>query len=134
MNQVAVEECPICWRSFSSTLVPVTIICGHSLCQDCSKDLRKCPLCRRRLQSGYTTVTNYSLLSLVNRMEQAGKRETRDQEIQTEKIKRQTLPRMKQNGVMSVSTTMAINAILKLTRVQHMLANTFKHNSNSLPN
>ena len=91
------EECPICWRSFSSTLVPVTIVCGHSFCSDCSANLKKCPMCRRRLSTGYQRVTNYSLLSLVERLGNTVRKETKDQEVQTEFVpnkprKRNPLP------------------------------------------
>ena len=84
MNEVPMEECPICWRSFSSTLVPVTIVCGHSFCNDCSENLKKCPMCRRRLSTGYQRVTNYSLLSLVERLGNTVRKETKDQEVQTD--------------------------------------------------
>ena len=86
MNELPMEECPICWRSFSSTLVPVTIICGHSFCSDCSENLKKCPMCRRRLSTGYQRVTKYSLLSLVERLGNTVRKETKDQEIQTDNI------------------------------------------------
>jgi hypothetical protein len=135
MNQVAAEECPICWRSYSSTLVPVTIVCGHTFCPQCSTDLRKCPLCRRRLQNGYTAVTNYSLLSLVNRMEQAGKKETKDQEVQTEKITRAVPPRTGLGSVVDKSPgALALDVIVKLSRVQQVLARSFTLNSNRRPN
>ena len=88
MSDAAVEDCPICWRSFSVSLVPVTIVCGHSFCSDCSDNLKKCPMCRRRLSAGYQRVTNYSLLSLVGRLEQNSRKETRDQQVQTEKLVR----------------------------------------------
>ena len=78
------EGCPVCWRAFSSQLAPLTLVCGHSFCADCSDNLKKCPLCRRRLSAGYPRVTNYSLLSLVDRMQTENKREQRDQEVQTD--------------------------------------------------
>ena len=78
------EQCPVCWRAFSAQLVPYTLICGHSLCADCSDNLKKCPLCRKRLSVGHQRITNYSLLSLVGRLEQGDKKETKDQEIQTD--------------------------------------------------
>ena len=85
MNQIPEEECPICWRSFSNTVSPMTLICGHSLCEDCSESLKKCPLCRRKLQSGYIRATNYSLVSLIDKLEAVEKKEFKDQEVQTEK-------------------------------------------------
>ena len=127
MNQEVGEDCPICWRSFSSILVPVTILCGHSFCGECSTDLRKCPLCRRRLQTGYTRVTNYSLLSLVNRLEQGSKKETKDQEVQTEKQKKPYTPRP-QLSASELAPGLALSAIVKLTRVQQLLAKAFSLN------
>jgi len=56
----------------------LTLVCGHSFCADCSDNLKKCPLCRRRLSAGYPRVTNYSLLSLVDRMQTENKREQKD--------------------------------------------------------
>jgi hypothetical protein len=129
MNQLEVEECPVCWRAFSTELVPITIVCGHSFCQECSVDLKKCPLCRRRLQTGYNRATNYSLLSLVNRIEQVGKKETRDQEVQTETQARPYKPRSGPR-IEPSAPALAMSAIVKLTRVQQMLAKSFSLNSN----
>ena len=135
MNQVAAEECPICWRTYSSALVPVTIVCGHTFCPECSTELRKCPLCRRRLQSGYTPVTNYSLLSLVNRLEEAGKKETKNQEVQTEYIAKVNAPQVVRRPVVEKSPgVLAMDVILKLSRVQQVLARSFAQNSNRRAN
>ena len=134
MNQLAAEECPVCWRSYSSSLVPVTIVCGHTFCPDCSSNLRKCHLCRRRLQSGYTPVTNYSLLSLVNRLEDA-KKETKDQEAQTEYIPKANPPQVVRRPVVEKSPgAIALDVIVKLSRVQQALVRSFTQNSNRRPN
>jgi len=84
MSSLPIEECPICWRSYSATLIPVTIVCGHSYCSDCSENLKKCTVCRRRLSHGYERATNYSLLSLVERLGTAARKETKDQQVQTD--------------------------------------------------
>jgi hypothetical protein len=78
------EDCPVCWRSFSLQLIPFSIPCGHSLCPDCSTDLPRCPLCRKRLIPGYTRVRNFSLLSLLERITMVQKTDSRDQQVQTE--------------------------------------------------
>ena len=130
MNQVRREECAVCWRPYSYDLVPMSITCGHSFCQDCCENLRKCPLCRRRLQNNSTRVTNYSLLSLVNRLENEGTKEMKDQEVQTEKQPKRPKSRPAQ-GAQSIPTTMALSAIVKLSRIQQMLAKTFVTHSNS---
>lgn len=80
------EGCSVCWRSFSTQLIPLTLICGHSFCGDCSENLKKCPLCRRRLSVGYQRVTNYSLLSLVDRIGQENMKEKKDFEMQTDNV------------------------------------------------
>ena len=79
------EDCPVCWRSFSTQLTPYTIPCGHSYCSDCSQGLSQCPLCRKRLIHGYPRVKNFSLLSLLDRLNNhTHKTECRHQEVQTE--------------------------------------------------
>lgn len=77
------EDCPVCWRSFSSHLIPFSIPCGHSYCSDCSQGLSQCPLCRKKLIHGYARVRNYSFLSLLERIT-THKTQSRDQEVQTE--------------------------------------------------
>ena len=77
------EDCPVCWRSFSALLILFTIPCGHSLCPECSVGLIRCPLCRKRLITGYSRVQNYSLLSLLDRIANL-KPVSRDQQIQTD--------------------------------------------------
>ena len=77
------EDCAVCWRSFSQSMPPYSIPCGHSYCHDCSTNLSRCPLCRKRLIHGYPRVKNFSLLSLIDRMAMA-KTELRDQQVQTE--------------------------------------------------
>lgn len=82
MTQPHNEDCPVCWRSFSLSLVPFSIPCGHSFCSECADNLQRCPLCRKRLIHGYARVRNYSLLSLLERVNK--KTESRNQEVQTE--------------------------------------------------
>ena len=80
----SIEECPVCWRAFSSITVPFLIICGHSLCDDCSQGLSRCPICRRKLGQNYQRTRNWSLLSLVEKLETRPVVEKRNQEVQTE--------------------------------------------------
>lgn len=84
MNRVS-ETCPVCWREYALDLAPISAPCGHSVCAECSTNLRNCPLCRKRLQPAAQRPTNYSLLSLVERLNQQPAPETRDQEAQTER-------------------------------------------------
>lgn len=86
MEEKLSEECPVCWRSFSSENVPTTIVCGHCFCDECSANLKRCPMCRKKLVPGYQRTTNYSLLSLIERIKQAGPRETKSQEVQTDYV------------------------------------------------
>ena len=78
------EQCSICWRDFSRTVLPYCIPCGHSLCLECCRGLRKCPLCRARLPLGYEPSTNYSLLSLIDK-QATSKPATANMGTQTEK-------------------------------------------------
>src|SRR3990167_2708500 len=62
------EGCPVCWREYGVETVPTSIACGHSFCAECLVNLRACPLCRKRITSATPRTTNYSLLSLANRV------------------------------------------------------------------
>ena len=86
MDESLSEECPVCWRAFSVDNVPTTIVCGHCFCPDCSQNLKRCPICRKKLIAGYQRTTNYSLLSLISRLDRAGQRETKSQQIQTDYV------------------------------------------------
>ena len=61
------------------------------------------------------------------------KKETKDQEVQTERQPRPFRPRQVA-GTQSTPSAMALSAIVKLTRVQTMLAKAFSVNSNRLTN
>lgn len=133
MNQFEGEDCSICFRSFGNTAVPVTLQCGHSFCNDCCANLRNCPLCRKRIRSTFKRITNYSLLSLVNRLEnQNDRKETRDQETQTDPPPRPT--RHRTPMINNIPGIVAIQVIAKLTRVQTMLAKISSLNSNGFTN
>ena len=47
----------------------MVLACGHSFCGDCAAVVRSCPLCRHRLPQNYQRRTNYSLLSLIEKLE-----------------------------------------------------------------
>ena len=127
MNQLPEEECPICMRSFSMSITPMTFPCGHSLCEECSEDMRKCPLCRKKF-TAQARSTNYSMVSLLEKIERLDKKEFKDQEVQTEKIpvRRSRSAASKpplgytQCGPVLIPTVLA--AIVKLTRIQQTLA------------
>src|SRR3990167_1453531 len=87
MSTLEKEGCPVCWREYSSEVLPVSSSCGHSFCGDCSQGLRNCPLCRKRLAPPAQRPTNYPLLSLVNRLNSISTVERRDQANQTERVK-----------------------------------------------
>ena len=82
MSLVEKEGCPVCWREYGLDTVPTSVGCGHSFCADCVGQLRACPLCRKRITSTTQRTTNYSLLSLANRVNAMAPVETRDQEVQ----------------------------------------------------
>lgn len=134
MNRVEGEDCPVCWRTYSQDLVPVALACGHSLCNQCSAELNRCPLCRKRLLAGAVRPTNYSLLSLLNRLNESERAvETKDVEMQTEKpqrLKRPIIPR----GVEVITPGVALEVVVKLSRIQQQLLRLFKSSSNPQPN
>ena len=93
-------------------LPPISAPCGHSVCAECSANLRNCPLCRKRLQPAAQRPTNYSLLSLVERLNQQPPPETRDQEVQTDRRPRRA-PNTEQH---ILSTRQAQPVKFKLSR------------------
>ena len=64
-------SCPICWRHYSDEARPVCLPCGHSTCLQCSEAIRSCSLCRQRIHATFRRNTNFALLELVQRTEQA---------------------------------------------------------------
>ena len=61
------DNCPVCWRPFSATTVPICLACGHSTCGDCLVSLRSCPLCRHKIAPSFPKKPNYSLLAMIER-------------------------------------------------------------------
>ena len=78
------EACSVCWRNFTTVIVPLVLHCGHSFCQECSAMVRSCPLCRQRVPNNQSRRTNYSLLSLIEKLERNQPREMTNQQTQTE--------------------------------------------------
>ena len=85
------ESCPICWIDFSVENQPFFTVCGHSFCIQCTPGIRSCPLCRRKLPQGRAPIKNYSLLSLVEKVENALDIEKKEQQTQTEIIESQPI-------------------------------------------
>lgn len=123
------EECPVCWRTYSTTLVPTSIHCGHTRCIECCTVLRKCPLCRSRISSSSNRVTNYALLSLIERIDKGTKKDTREICIQTEKIQRQRKQRVETvEPSIPISTSGSMNKgiTLKLKNNKEGVVNCFE--------
>ena len=78
------EECPVCWRIFTPILVPMIITCGHSFCRDCCTGIKSCPLCRKKTAFGSVPMTNYALISLLDKNIAMNNRERKTQECQTD--------------------------------------------------
>ena len=78
------EDCPVCYRAFSSTIVPFVLACGHSFCEACSAVVRSCALCRHRISTNHPRKTNYSLLSLLEKLERNQQSERAEQQTQTD--------------------------------------------------
>lgn len=62
------EACAICWRDFCEEVVPVMTSCGHTYCRDCSTNMRRCALCRKKLPSSYQWPANFALMSLLDKI------------------------------------------------------------------
>ena len=82
--EIQKESCSVCWRDFGQALKPFTLLCGHSYCSDCSQGLRHCPLCRKKVPSNMPRITNYSLLSLIEKNEQIKAPEQISMAVQTD--------------------------------------------------
>ena len=78
------EECSVCYRGFSTTLVPFLLVCGHSFCDACSSMVRCCPLCRHQVPLNHVKRTNYSLLSLLEKLERRPNIDRSEQQTQTD--------------------------------------------------
>ena len=63
------ETCPICWRAFSPTVVPICLVCGHSCCSDCLASIRSCSLCRHKIGPSFPRKPNYSLMAIIDKLE-----------------------------------------------------------------
>ena len=83
-NEECKESCAVCWRDFTISIKPFLLPCGHSYCSECIDGLRTCPLCRRRIPNNYKIITNYSLLSLIEKNESKEQTQTITQETQTD--------------------------------------------------
>lgn len=106
------------------------MVCGHSFCEECSTNLRRCALCRRSLKSS-SRVTNYSLLSLVSKLEQE-KREMVDKQIETEVSEfRQKTIRIARK---SSESEIAMKALVKLMTVNGLLGRLMATYSKVKPN
>ena len=73
-------------QGVSAQVVPPSIVCDHWFCSECSSNLKRCPICRKKLIPGYQRTTNYSLLSLLERLRTIERRETKSQQVQTDYI------------------------------------------------
>ena len=78
------EACPICWRTFSLETRPICLPCGHSCCFECSQAIRSCSLCRCRLSTHFQRKTNYSLLSLLEKLQRTSDIQRLNQQTQTD--------------------------------------------------
>ena len=133
MNDCSVEECPVCWRSYSSTVVPMTISCGHSFCQECSENLKRCALCRRSVKAS-SRATNYSLLSLVSKLEQ-DKKEMVDKQVETDaRVCSRPKQMVSKSTEKNHDTIMAMKILLKLVNVHALLGKLMISNSKAKPN
>ena len=76
------EPCAVCYRNFSAQIVPMVLACGHSFCGDCVRLVTTCPMCRKRLTNNNRAKTNFSMLSLLEKMERAAERAPEERPVQ----------------------------------------------------
>lgn len=91
------ESCAVCWREYAENIVPVLATCGHTYCRDCSTSIRRCPLCRKKLPSGYVWPINYALASFVEKVEQVARdsrKQKVDMQVQTDFVQRRLPARL----------------------------------------
>jgi hypothetical protein len=81
MDELGPECCPICYRKYSHIVKPMISLCGHTFCQDCIRGFFACPLCRFKIPERFKQITNFSLLSLVEKQAGEIERENRDPNI-----------------------------------------------------
>lgn len=82
MSNVQKEECPICYSEYCNSIVPVSIGCGHTVCDKCSELIRSCPICRKKIPRNCERPRNFALLSQLDKIDNNVVRETRDCEVQ----------------------------------------------------
>ena len=87
MDGVGPECCPICYRKYSNFAKPMISLCGHTFCQDCIRGFLACPLCRFKIPDRFKQITNFSLLSLVEK--QAGELETENADPNIQQLENQ---------------------------------------------
>lgn len=87
------EGCPICWREYSTEVVPVCLGCGHSCCQDCSAEIRSCSLCRFRISTNFPRRPNYAMVTMIERMASRQRIERSEQGTQTDSTVLSELPK-----------------------------------------
>lgn len=59
--------------------------CGHTFCADCCRISRTCHICRRRLPNNYQYALNFTLVSLLEKLERVPNTETLNQQTQTDR-------------------------------------------------
>lgn len=69
-------HCPVCLHVFASA--PVVFQCGHSVCSSCTRRIvassmiqnqqkfYECPLCRKKLSTSSTLITNYTIEAILD--------------------------------------------------------------------
>ena len=93
------EFCSICWRNFSIDIKPCCMPCGHSYCTECSKLLKTCPLCRKKIPQNHVKVPNYSLVSLIERIEKTRAVEKLHKSTETDIIPNQIIEQQAVNTI-----------------------------------
>jgi hypothetical protein len=82
MSKLQKEECPICYTEYCNTIVPVSINCGHTVCEKCCELIRHCPICRKKIAKNCERPKNFALLAQMDKIDNNIVKETRDCQVQ----------------------------------------------------
>ena len=64
---ISSEMCPICYCNYDSdTHKPTTLVCGHSLCIECGRVSRRCPMCKKKNKNQLQLQPNYVMMKMVD--------------------------------------------------------------------
>ena len=70
----ALMTCPVCFEGYSFLYPPVTLMCGHTICKLCVREIEvkddymKCPIDKKRKKMRHKITVNEDYLQLVEKL------------------------------------------------------------------